>query len=163
MSEHQQPSYCCIATLSYWDDDAITALRRTYHAPHLLKYTSTLRLSPNPRRMPHPVTFGGEFLSGTRMRRSSLGSAAWYGTPNAPTSGWIPKVPATAPATPTRCPRSSNIHSSRLFPREQVSGARRDLHLSRTRTPRRRPWAKVRCQTSNYASPTLPPTAHRPN
>ena len=22
-------------TLSYWDDDAITALRRTYHAPHL--------------------------------------------------------------------------------------------------------------------------------
>ena len=51
--EHHQPSYCCIATLSYWDDDAITALRRTYHAPHLLKYTSTLCLSPNPRRMPY--------------------------------------------------------------------------------------------------------------
>ena len=33
--EHHQPSYCCIATLSYWDDDAITALRRMYHAPHL--------------------------------------------------------------------------------------------------------------------------------
>ena len=77
--EHHQPSYCCrapdhrvlssgskevlplrpsvvpnsVATLSYWDDDAITALRRTYHAPHLLKYTSTLCLSPNPRRMPY--------------------------------------------------------------------------------------------------------------
>ena len=69
------------------------------------------------------------FLSGTRMRRSSLGSAAWYGTPNAPSSGWIPKVPATASATPTRCLRSSNIHSCRLFPRVQVSGAQRDLHL----------------------------------
>ena len=31
---HRQSSYCCVATLSCWDDDAITALWRTYHAPH---------------------------------------------------------------------------------------------------------------------------------
>ena len=45
-----------------------------------------------PTSVPTPCDISLRILSGTRMRRSSLGSAAWYGTPNAPMSGWIPKV-----------------------------------------------------------------------
>ena len=37
--------------------------------------------------------------------------------------------------------------------RAGIPRARRDLHLSRTRPPRRRPWAKVRCETANYTRP----------
>ena len=55
------------------------------YLPPLLKEKTCLSRVQNVT----PCDISLEFLSGTRMRRSFLGSAAWYGTPNAPSSGWI--------------------------------------------------------------------------